>query len=345
MDQDLIELTKQALRSPENSAAAQYWLERLSPLLGGDSWLGEGDPVLLDGLAAWATTQDEDGLRDAVGQADADHGAALVDWLGALLNREPSSEGAETARDDTSGEASEGDFFASITEVGDGWWAGQDRQTGEYWYLQSDQRPDASTPGWVRQPAQESGNPADDAQAWPDSAEAEPGADPADQVPEAELYVNISPVDGYPGWWVGWDTTNAQWSYVNAGEAPDSSTPGWLTQDEAFALMASQTQAPDSAATSAPADPASYPPEDAAGPPGADSGTGIPAEVQEILADPDPELAAALAEFDDPATLFDGFDLTGYTPEQIRQALIEASQLDSALDSASAQPEETVEPR
>lgn len=356
MDQELIELTKAALRSQDNPQAGQFWIERLSPILGGDSWLGEGDPVLLDSLASWAIPEDEAQLSEAVQRAASDQGAALIDWLDSLFNRTSATDSAgepglsdpsvpDSWSPDAASDAEIADeFFVGITDVGAGWWAGQDRQTGEYWYVQSESRPDGNTPGWTRQSSEEPAEPAQpdsDDQVVPAPGVAAVTADPDDQPTAAERYTNLSPVDGYQDWWVGWDTITSAWCYVNTPETPDANTPGWLTQDEAFAQMASSTPEPASSAAF------EQPPADAAADPAVqepvqtepEASYEIPAEIKQILEAPDAELATVLEEFNDPATLFDGFDLTGYTPEQIRAALIEASQ----IDPASAEPQETVE--
>lgn len=356
MNQELIELTKDALRSQDNPEAGMFWMERLSPLLGGDSWLGEGDPVLLDALTSWTIPEDEYRLSEAVGRAVSDQGAALIDWLDSLFNRVPATDdpgepglqgladSAGWTSDDASGDETDDDIFLNITDVGDGWWAGQDRQTGDYWYLQSEHRPDSNTPGWTRQSIAESADPARierDAQTSPDLGVAATTADPTEWATAAERYTNVSRVEGYQDWWLGWDTTTSAWCYINSNETPDTTTPGWLTQDEAFSRMASQTREPASSETPEPsaADRAAYPAAQETELPEPEAHYEVPAEIQNMLDDPDPELAAALEEFDDPTTLLDGFDLTGYTPEQIRQALIEASQ----IDPTSAAPQETVE--
>jgi hypothetical protein len=57
-------------------------------------------------------------------------------------------------------------------------------------------------------------------------------------------YTSITPLEGYPGWWSGWDTTTNDWAYIQSSEQPDDDTPGWAAQPDTDSAALSDDQPP-----------------------------------------------------------------------------------------------------
>lgn len=50
----------------------------------------------------------------------------------------------------------------------------------------------------------------------------------------------VGRVDGYPGWWQGYDVVEGVWKYVRATDTPGDQTSGWLISAHAFPEMSAE---------------------------------------------------------------------------------------------------------
>jgi hypothetical protein len=211
---------KQALRVEGNSDVAALRSDRLDALLGSSSWLSEEDNTFETVLTSLPLTQDEqDGFEVAVAETDNDQCRSLVAWFYEVLARMEG--GGATPPPDEQGESAQGPRYLYVTPV-EGYprlWSAWDTQAEDanmqwrYWV--GDGHPDDSSPGWT------------------DQESAYAAFQPR--------YRDISPVDGWQGWWVARDVLapdqSDAWRYVNSQSEPDDDAKGWLEQSTAFARM------------------------------------------------------------------------------------------------------------
>lgn len=55
---------------------------------------------------------------------------------------------------------------------------------------------------------------------------------PAPSASSAPRFVSIGPVEGYPGWWQGYDNVDRIWKSVASAETPGDLTPGWTISSQ-----------------------------------------------------------------------------------------------------------------
>jgi hypothetical protein len=182
-----------------------------------------------------------------------------------------------------------GDYYLEIMpwDAMPGWWTGQDPETGAWMAVQADGRPSAHTTGWVTCAS------ALESQAAESGAVPEPG----EGGPAAWYEGEPQSVPGRDGWWAVVDA-GGQWWAVASVDAPDARTVGWLRYEDAFAA----TEAAEAGADELPR-----------------SAAGLTDDVVDMgLAD--------LFDEGELETIFDGVDLSQYSPEEIEAAMASALQ-------------------
>lgn len=193
------------LLSPECEQALPYWNDVLEPYLGRDVWLTDGGAALTELLNYWAPDS-RDELIAATQQGSTDGGSALNAWLEVAVRQTQSQADSlegyypqpeqAVAQDDSgsAGSIDEGAVPVVTWYVGEpqpvsgyeGWWAVAD-PSGQWWAVQTVERPDAETVGWL--PYEEAfAAPETEEAAW---VEGRPRAEPA-----YALAVDGSPIIG-----------------------------------------------------------------------------------------------------------------------------------------------------
>ncbi len=161
-----------------------------------------------------------------------------------------------------------------------GWWQAYDHDEQVWKYVASAQQPGADTTGWI---------PADQM----DWAAADGGSSPQAAADGGSAqFASIDRVEGYAGWWQGYDSNEQVWKYVESADTPGDHTTGWIPADQMdwAAIGERAAQAADTAAASA--DP-------------------------EIVAAVDDAIDAALAELPD----FGGDELEGEELDELKDEL------------------------
>lgn len=232
---------REALRAPECSEAYRYWCDFI-PDLG----LAEvADESLVEQLNLWYP--DRGSLRDAVLSAPQDGGQALIGWLDLVRTASPAPTGGGGTADVSASPQDETTWPQQLGpwEGMPGWWIALEPQSGQWFVIESVERPVGSEESWQLSSAvltsghgvagDATGAEGDTAHAW---------------------YVD-SPqqVSGVEGWWAVMDPTGEWWA-IQSEECPDASTQGWLRYDQAFPTIQNSPEAgqsdslPDSPAAS-----------------------------------------------------------------------------------------------
>jgi hypothetical protein len=63
-------------------------------------------------------------------------------------------------------------------------------------------------------------------------------------------FTGVQRVEGYSGWWQGYDTAASTWLYVHSADTPTDATAGWMSQNDAYAAMLAEATPPQQAPTS-----------------------------------------------------------------------------------------------
>jgi hypothetical protein len=205
LDHDTAELTKNLLRDNDSSDLRSIREARLDPLLGGNAdWLGQSSTVFESTFGDRLSSAEAGQLASLVSGGDP---AGLARWFDDLVtaweNPEVSENGADAPR------------FTDRSEVDGqpGWWQGYDTTDDTWKYTRG------------------TGQPSDESD-WLDQDTAFAAMSEDDE----PRFTDLSEVDGQPGWWQGYDTTDDTWKYTRGtGQPTDESD--WLDQDTAFAAM------------------------------------------------------------------------------------------------------------
>jgi hypothetical protein len=203
---------------------AYAWLEEYDETLGTVFWF-DSEGGWLDGqtnLQFWQLVEEGYATRgtDRIGSCL----DQLAAWLDGLLTQWDTAVAANQNADAVAPDPTAA-RFEQIERV-DGypdWWQGYDTCDGVWKYMQGAQQPDDGTHGW-----------AVSAVAFP-SMQAQP--EPAQPAAAAARFEQIGRVEGHPDWWLGFDTRERVWRYVQSPRQPDDETPGWAVSTIAFPLM------------------------------------------------------------------------------------------------------------
>lgn len=287
LDHDTAQQTKNLLRDSTDSDLRSIREARIDPLLGGNAdWLGPDDSRFESEFGNHLTSDEAQQLAALVSGGDS---SGLARWFDELVTGWANQSEEEVA----------GPRFTDVAGVDGypGWWTAYDTSDDTWKYVRAADAPTDATTDWLDQ---------DTAFA----AMTEDGADAADGTDEdaGQRFTDVAEVDGRPGWWLGYDTTDDTWKYVQATETPTDADPGWLDQDTAFAAMTEADEAAEATDEAAEVTDEAAPAE-----------SDVQAVTDEVLS---PALAQALDEVDGAENL---------SPDEVLEAL------DAALAELSTQ--------